>query len=57
MRESRYGKVLTAILIVIIIGVVALLSFFGYDVYQKFSTKKAVAQVLNEFNANAINKK
>lgn len=50
MLENKYSKFLTIILIVIIAAIVILLCVFGYDIYQKFTTDKAVAQVLNEFN-------
>lgn len=49
MFEKKYNKFLTVILVVVIIAVIILLCFLGYDVYQKFYTKKAVAQVIDEF--------
>lgn len=50
MLENKYSKFLTVILVVVIAVIVILLCVFGYDIYQKFTTDKAVAQVLNDFN-------
>src|SRR5574344_589545 len=50
MFESKYGKILTIILVVIIVGIIILLSFLGYDVYRKFAIKKAAAEAVDAFN-------
>lgn len=49
MFENKYSKVLTIILVIVIIAVVILLALWGYDVFQKFSTKKAAQEIVNEF--------
>lgn len=50
MGESKYGKVLTVILVIVVIGILILLSFLGFDVYKKFATKKEVAKVLDDYD-------
>lgn len=55
MRESKYGKVLTVILAIVIIAIIVLLCFFGYDVYRKITTDRSASAVLDEFN-ESINK-
>lgn len=50
MFENKYSKFLTVILVIVIAAVVVLLGFLGYDVYKKFTDKKAVAEVLDNFN-------
>lgn len=55
MFESKYNKVLTVILVIAIIAIIALLAFFGYDVYKKLSSKKAVAEVIDDFNNSITN--
>lgn len=52
MRESKYSKILTGILAIIIIAIIVLLCFFGYDVYKKITTDRSASAVLNEFNEN-----
>lgn len=47
--EGKYSKVLTAILIVVVIGVVVLIGFLGYDVYEKFATDREASAFLNEY--------
>ncbi len=54
MGENRYGKVLTIILVIVVIGVLILLGFLGFDVYKKFATKKAIAEVIDQYN-NVLN--
>ncbi len=55
MLESKYGKVLTVILVIVVIGVLVLLGFLGYDVYKKYTSDKAVAEVMNEFDSTIAN--
>jgi sortase A len=55
MRDSKYGKVLTVILAIVIIAIIVLLCFFGYDVYRKITTDRSASAVLDEFN-ESINK-
>ena len=50
MGDSKYSKLLTVILIIVVVGVVILLGFLGFDVYKKFTTKKEVAQMLEQYD-------
>ena len=43
MGESKYSKLLTAILIIVVAGVLILLGFLGFDVYRKFATEKEIS--------------
>lgn len=56
MGENKYGKVLTIILVIVVIGVLVLLGFLGVDVYKKFATKKAIAEVVDQYD-NSLNEK
>ena len=40
MGEKKYNKVLTTILIIGIVLVFAVLGFWGFEIYQKYYTKK-----------------
>ena len=53
MFESKYSKLLTAILIVVIIAIVSLLIFWGIDVYKNFASKKAAQELVDNYE-NAI---
>lgn len=57
MEEKKYGKVLTIILIIVVIGVLILLGFLGIDVYQKFAIDKEVGKVMDDYDTalNNIN--
>lgn len=57
MRESKYGKVLTVILAIVIIAIIVLLCFFGYDVYKKITTDRSAAEVIGKFDEslNSLN--
>lgn len=57
MRESKYGKVLTVILAIVIIAIIVLLCFFGYDVYKKITTDRSAAEVVGKFDEslNSLN--
>ena len=59
MFNSKYSKLLTAVLIIVIIAVITLLAFLGYDVYKKYSieseSEEAVSQFENEINKNNTN--
>lgn len=51
MFESKYSKLLTAILVVVIVAILVLLGFLGYDWYQKyFLENDALAFVENYTN-------
>lgn len=54
MFESKYGKVLTAILIIVIIAIVGLLAFLGYDFYQQYFTSKETADFVDNFQGDKI---
>lgn len=49
MGNSKYNKVLTAVLIIVIIVVVGLLLFFGFDVYRKYYIEKEGKEVIGRF--------
>ena len=55
MLETKYEKSLTIILSIVVIAVLILLGFLGYDVAKKYSTKKTVAEVLNKFDDSIEN--
>lgn len=55
MLETKYEKLLTIILSIVVIAVLILLGFLGYDVAKKYSTKKTVAEVLNKFDDSIEN--
>lgn len=55
MLETKYEKLLTIILSIVVIAVLILLGFLGYDVAKKYSTKKTVAEVLNKFDDSIKN--
>ena len=50
MFDSKYGNVLTALLIVVIIAIVGLLGFFGYDAYQKYFITKDTEEFVDSFS-------
>lgn len=50
MTDSKYGKFLTILLIIVAIGVLILLGFLGYDVINKYMTEQEVSEVLGKFN-------
>lgn len=55
MLETKYEKLLTIILSIVVIAVLILLGFLGYDVAKKYSIKKTVAEVLNKFDDSIEN--
>lgn len=54
MRNSKYGKFLTALLIIAIIAIVGLLIFFGIDMYQKYYLDSEAGKVLEQFEGSLI---
>ena len=54
MGSGKYNKVLTVVLIIVIIAVIGLLIFFGYDMYRKYyiekETEEAVGRFEDQFN-------
>lgn len=49
MFNSKYSKTLTVILIVVIVGIVGLLIYFGIDVYRKYYIEQASGDAVEEF--------
>ena len=52
MFESKYSKILTAILVVVIIAIVILLGFLGYDYYQKYFTSKQASDFVENYQGD-----
>lgn len=52
MSEGKYGKILTIILGIVVIAVLILLGFLGYDVYRKKTTDRDTSKVLDDFDTN-----
>lgn len=52
MSEGKYGKILTIILGIVVIAVLILLGFLGYDVYRKKTIDKDTSKVLDDFDTN-----
>lgn len=50
MSEGKYGKILTIILGIVVIAVLILLGFLGYDVYRKKTIDKDTSKVLDDFD-------
>ncbi|MCI8760283.1 MAG: sortase [Clostridia bacterium] len=49
MFESKYSKVLTAILIIVIVAILGLLGFLGYDYYQNYVVTKDTSDFVDNF--------
>ena len=52
MSEGKYGKILTIILGIVVIAVLILLGFLGYDVYRKKTTDRDNSKALDDFDTN-----
>ena len=52
MFESKYSKVLTAILIIVIIAIIGLLGFLGYDYYQNYIVTKDTSDFVDNFQGD-----
>lgn len=52
MEENKYGKLLTIILIIVVIGVLILLGFLGFDIIGKYTNKKEAAEMLNQYESS-----
>lgn len=50
MSEGKYGKILTIILGIVVIAVLILLGFLGYDVYKKKTIDKDTSKALDDFD-------
>lgn len=55
MFDNKYSKVLTVVLIVVIIGVIGLLIFFGIDVYRKYYIEKESTDTVSKFEEQINN--
>lgn len=52
MFESKYSKVLTTILIIVIIAIVILLGFLAFDYIQKFNTTKQASEFVENYQGD-----
>lgn len=52
MFESKYSKVLTAILIIVIIAIIILLGFLAYDYVQKYNTTKQASDFVENYQGD-----
>ncbi len=50
MGEKVYGNVLTVILVIVILGIIGLLVFFGIDLFQKISIEKDTGEVIKQYD-------
>lgn len=57
MFESKYSKVLTVILILVIIAIVLLLGFLTFDYIKKFVTTKQASNFVDSFQSEVGNNK
>ena len=48
--DGKYGKLLTVLLVIVIIAVLGLLIFLGYDIISGANNKKEVSEVLDQYN-------
>ena len=54
MKEKKYNKVLTVILIIVVIAIFIVLGFWGFDLYQKYYINSSANQALDEFDNRII---
>ena len=54
MKEKKYNKVLTVILIIVVVAIFIVLAFWGFDLYQKYYINASANQALDEFNNRII---
>lgn len=50
MFNSKYGNLLTALLVVVIIAIIGLLGYFGYDTYQRYFVTKDTSEFVDSFS-------
>ena len=55
MINSKYNKVLTVVLDIVVIIIFALLGFWGYQTYKKYFQEKDIDTALDEFNKTITN--
>lgn len=54
MSKSKYNKILTIILIILLIGISAAMGYIGYQYYLKVKNDKETAEVLEKFDTLII---
>ena len=54
MKEKKYNKVLTVILIIVVVAIFIVLGFWGFDLYQKYYINASANQALDEFDNRII---
>lgn len=54
MKEKKYNKVLTVILIIVVVAIFVVLGFWGFDLYQKYYINASANQALDEFDNRII---
>lgn len=54
MTNSRFSNILTVILIVVIVGIIGLLIYFGVDVYNKYYITKEAEEAVSKFEEEVI---
>lgn len=52
MFESKYSKILTAILIIVIVAILGLLGFLAFDAYQKYRIEKDASDYVDNFTGD-----
>lgn len=55
MREKKFNKVLTIILVIVVIAIFVIIGFWGYDLYQRYYINTSANEYLEqEFSTNRI---
>ncbi len=55
MREKKFNKVLTIILVIVVIAIFIIIGFWGYDLYQRYYINTSANEYLEqEFSTNRI---
>ena len=52
MFESKYNKLLTIVLVIVIIAIIGLLVFWGIDVFQKSSITNETAEFVDNYQGD-----
>ncbi len=55
MFDSKYSKILTALLVIVVIAIVGLLGYLGYDYYEKYFVTKDTAEFVDSFLGDTQN--
>ncbi len=56
MSSNKYGKLLTVIIVIAILGIVGLLVFLGIDIYNKYYLEKEASQGVEQFDRIIANR-